>query len=152
MRGPNLIWIHWPLAPKSPHNPRLVNQEKRRSGIEALGLTLVIAHPVSHNGPPIWIVAEQGVRQLERCRKRLLRVGVINRYAKYLDATFQELLMDVPPGRQVRNSRRTPISMVELDQHHLFATKIAELDHPSRCGREFEIRCPVAHLHRRYLY
>src|SRR5712691_13425927 len=51
--GPNLVGIHGPLAPKPPHNPRLVNQEKRRPGIEALGLTLVIAHPVSHNGPPI---------------------------------------------------------------------------------------------------
>ena len=56
--GPNLIGIHGSLAPKPPHNPRLVNQEKRWSGIEALGLTLVIAHPVSQNGPPIWIVAE----------------------------------------------------------------------------------------------
>jgi hypothetical protein len=77
---------------------------------------------------------------------------VIHRYAKHLDAKFQELLMDVPPGRQVGNSRRAPIGMVALDQHHLFAPKIAELDHPSRCGRELEIWRPVAHLHRRYLY
>ena len=149
--GPNLVWIHWPLAPKPPHNSRLVNQEKRRPGIEALGLPLVIAYPVSQNGPPIWIVAEQGVRQLERCRKRLLRVCVINRYAQHLDAKLQELVMDVPPGRQVGNSRRAPIGMVELDQHHLFTPKIAELEHPSRGGRELEIWRPVAHLYRHYL-
>jgi hypothetical protein len=77
---------------------------------------------------------------------------VINRYAQHLDAKLQELLMNVPPGRQVGNSRRAPIGMVELDQHHLLAPKIAELDHPARGGRELEIWRLVAHLHRRYLY
>jgi hypothetical protein len=76
---------------------------------------------------------------------------VINRDAQHLDAKFQELVMDVPPGRQVGNSRRAPIGMVELDQHHLFAPKIAELDHPSRAGREPEIWRSVTHLYRHYL-
>jgi hypothetical protein len=77
---------------------------------------------------------------------------VVNRYAKHLDAKLQELVMDVPPGRQVGNSCRAPIGMIELEQHQLFAPKIAELDHPSRCGRELEIWRPVTHLHRPYLY
>jgi hypothetical protein len=75
---------------------------------------------------------------------------MINRYAKHLDAKLQELVMDVPPGCEIGNSRWAPIGMVELDQHHLFAPKIAELDYPSRGGRELEIWGQVAHLHRRY--
>ena len=43
------------------------------------------------------------------------------------------------------------IGMVELDQHHLFAPKIAELEHSSRGGQELEIWRPITHLHRHYL-
>src|SRR5207237_4239903 len=75
--GPNLVGIHGPLPPKPSHNSLFVNQEKRRPGIEALGLPLVIAHIICQNGPPIWVVTEQGVRQIEGGRERLLRVGVI---------------------------------------------------------------------------
>jgi hypothetical protein len=72
---------------------------------------------------------------------------MVRRYAKYLDAQIQELLMGVPPGRQVGNSRRAPIGMVELDQYQLFAAKIAQPDLPARCRRELEIRRPVAYLY-----
>jgi hypothetical protein len=97
--GPNLVGIHGPLTPKPSHNPLFANQEKRRPGIEALGLPFVIVHSVCPNGLPIGIVTEQRVRQLQRGRERLLRVGVINPDAQYLDAQVPELLMVVPPGR-----------------------------------------------------
>jgi len=74
---------------------------------------------------------------------------VINPDAQHLDAKIPELLMVVPPGRQVRNSCRTPIGMVELKQHQLLPPKIAEPDLPARGSRELEIRRPVTHLHRR---
>jgi hypothetical protein len=73
---------------------------------------------------------------------------VIRRDAEHLDAKLQELLMVVPPGRQVRNSCRAPIGMVELEQHQLLPPEIAEPDLPARGGRELEIRRLIAHLHR----
>jgi len=71
---------------------------------------------------------------------------------QHLDPQGEELLMVVPPGRQVGNSGRAPIGMVELEQHELLASEIAEPNLPARGGRELEIWRPVAHLHCRYLY
>ena len=89
-------------------------------------------------------VAEQGVRQLERFRKGLLREGMVGADPENLDIQLLEFGVIDLPGREVGHSRRGEIDAIELQEDVLLPAKLAETDlFPGRTGqREVRRRLP----------
>src|SRR5215471_15630521 len=71
-------------------------------------------------------IAEQGVRQVERVGEGFLGKGIVGTDSEHLDVQVLELAVVSLPGRQVRRSRGSEISAIELDEHELLPLELSQ--------------------------
>jgi hypothetical protein len=115
------------------------------AGVDAFRFPLVI-DSVRPNRPTVRRVTQQGKREPQGLRERRLRVGVIEGDAEHLHTQRLEFVEIVARLHEVRRTRRTPVRVVELDQHHAFAPVIADPDRAARGRWKLEVKAPFAAL------
>jgi hypothetical protein len=134
--------------PFLPDNSLLINQEEGSPRSQSARLSeIMLQDAVAPNNVKVWIVAEEGVRQLQGVGKRLLRERAIGADPKHLDIQLFELLVVGPPGRDVRRSSHAMIVDVELEEHQLFAPELVQADLASHSAGKREVRRLLPNLY-----
>ena len=109
--------------PLLPEDPLQIDEEE---GPPRRDLGLLVEHTVAFDRLEAGEVAEQRVGELERIRERLLREGIVRADPQGLDVQLLELAEVGLPGRQVRRSRRDEGGAIELEQHDLLPSELAQ--------------------------